>query len=376
MSPPQLPKPNPPTAKATAPWLLVLAAAACGGSAPDAGDATATTAPAAADTAFVLPPRDFPTLVTLLLATDAVVRRDALTQVRARWAELRSDVAGMHRSADPAVRVAAAWLLGQYGGRDDADALVPLLADDHERVRRTATEAASRLHTPRVVAQLQQNLDRADFDETLAVVETLLAVDQQAAAAAAERLRADERWPQRRAAVAALRGLSDAGSAPALVALIDDPVWTVQVDAIAAAAARGLAEALPSCRGQRTHTMWQVRAGVATALGTFGERDDLALVAELATTDPERYARTLATKALRGFGAAAVPALQRILGRNGEHVKVRRAAIESAAAIGEPAHALLRAHAQDPDESIRAMVAQSLGAPTATPASPPASGGR
>lgn len=315
-------------------------------------------------------------------------------------------------SADLAVRRQAAYGLALLGSRaaPAAEALARALKDEDDYVRETAGRALTRLATDTQGAALRPALPallEALVDARVRVRKEAVSLLFQAGtppppldAPLVDPLRRalkDEDAFVRANAAAALGQLVPAAKASGgdLAAALDDVAEDVRTWAAMALASLGAEEFQDALAGHLKDPGARVRAAVATALGTLGEKglrfaDALAalradgdkdvraaalgalgglgearlLPALLAgLEDPDPTVRLAAASAVMGFGPAARSALPALLARPTDADSgVRGILLSTLAALGDPtALPALRAGLRDADGSVRSQAATALG---------------
>jgi HEAT repeat protein len=261
-----------------APHRLALLAVAAGSD--EDGEATARLRAA--------PQRNWPAVRGLAVALLGKVRGEPaeelarLLDARGEFRRARSAV----RSRRAIVRERAAWLLGLARQPEDADLLLPLLADRSAGVRLAAARSLGSLGDPAAAAPL------------LAAVQPVRGQPGIPAAVAAEAL------------------LSfGTGAVPAVTSGLAASDPTVRAVAAMVAAEEALSAVAPQLRSLLADDpVLEVRIPVARALGVAGGREDVAgLAAQTADTQPPAMRRA-AAQALGELGHAdAAPVLAGLL---------------------------------------------------------------
>jgi HEAT repeat protein len=166
--------------------------------------------------------------------------------------------------------------------------------------------------------------------------------------------------------------MSTTTSADLLGQLLEDSVWLVQQDAIESVGTRRLQDRRKALVSLRDHKEWPVRAAVAEALARMAVPADGPVVAAIASTDPEKYARKAAAAALGAFpSSATLDTIERILGNHDEDHGVKEGALESAITIGGPRVQTLLALALTSSDEEFAEFARSIAKKVGTPAASP-----
>ncbi|GEM_PF-2197464 len=273
------------------------------------------------------------------------LRGDDMENTNARVEAL---LQALQREEEPLVRAAIALGLGEARPRGAVPALVALLhGREPESVRRSAAWALARIATPEARSALREALS-ADPEIRLAAAFALGGAGDPAAVPALRGAALDDPDPEDRARAAQLLGsLSDPTAAEALVQLLrSDRYASVRRAAAEALGALGDADAaavplaLPALvAALETDRDRSVRAAAAAALGELGDPQAVpALKRALETVGAEAGAGagedsapvlegTLAgalAEALARLGSASLPALGELLEAEGE--TARRAA--------------------------------------------------
>jgi len=259
----------------------------------------------------------------------SLVRQQAVLALgRLREPEAAADLLPLLDEVDPRLRFAAVRALGQIHNADAVERLLPLLDDPRKELRFAAVEALGEIRAPTAVRPLLEILRDADRNLRRAAAEALGEIGDPQSVAGLLVVLEDEHWSVRCAAAAALGHLRSLKAVAALQARVDDPDATVR------------------------------RAAIA-ALGETGDpRSATRLLAALA--DPALQATAL--EALRRFGTAALPEMERALSSWATEPDLRRLLVDLAGRFEDPAALrLLLAALEDPSPAVRVEAVQALG---------------
>jgi HEAT repeat protein len=216
---------------------------------------------------------------------DAVVRTEAVRALEGQEdPPVVEALAARLLDEDAGVRKAAGEVLGELKLAGSADALLPMVADDHPaEARAMAFRAVRALRDPRAFAPALAALRDADVAvrrEAVGVLGYLR--DDAALGDLAEVAANDPDAEVRRIAVGALGFASSISVLPALTRALADSQWMVREEAASTIGKLRLALAIPDLVRAMGDDYWQVRLKAARALGLLKAEAGLpALVAAL-----------------------------------------------------------------------------------------------
>jgi HEAT repeat protein len=241
----------------------------------------------------------------------------------ARWAVAGAESRRWWRRLD------AARALGLVGTPRDAEALRPLLDDDHPAVRLAATQALAAVKDPELVRLAIVHYPAQPLAVRLFTTSTLRHIWEIAE-------------PPLRVA------LSTHGAPPG-----DLVAWLTLAESLSLPALR------PAITALAAHDDPDVRAGAARALRRFPHRESVEAVMAL-LDDPQDFVRAASAQALGALRAVeAEPRLERGLADSAWWVRFRSAL--ALALLGESGRAALRRARQSPDPFARDMAVMTSG---------------
>lgn len=159
-------------------------------------------------------------------------------------------------------RYVAAWALGEIGGTQSITALINALDDDNFEVRRRATRALIKLHTPAVMPMLRK-LPSAPPRATEAIIHALGDIADTRSLDALLDLAEGQ---HRAAAFLALGKLRDPRAEAALIAGLSDPAWEARMNAAMALGPLGRPAAVSDLRKALNDEVVVVREWAARSL--------------------------------------------------------------------------------------------------------------
>ncbi len=220
-------------------------------------------------------------------------------------------VSDLH-STDPVVRGQAVDRLANIGGSEAAGALVLLLSDPDESIRRRAADALVALGTA-AIEPVSRCVSNWQGPVGTLVPELIGRLGLDSAVGLLAR-NATDRDPETRAAIAvALGRIGGRAAIPPLLDLLRDLVDSVRI-----AAARALGEirdpsTVDALMDEMADDNPEMRCAAATALGRLRHRKAVELLARISSEDPDPEVRRAALEALRSVSVQAVDPLIRAL---------------------------------------------------------------
>lgn len=215
------------------------------------------------------------------------------------------DIVRLVASKEPSVRMAAFGALGALGDASTIPSLTSVLATADPAERAAVSRALARLPGTGAEAGLISALDGAAPEVQLAVVKALRLRASQSAIPAFKKATTADSAEVRREAIGALGQLADAGSCPALLALLDRgaPEDVPAIESALAAICRRSGEISP-LTGALKEAPTAKKIALLNALAMVGGAQALAAIqGELQSTDPEL--RIAAVRLVSGWPDAA-----------------------------------------------------------------------
>jgi HEAT repeat protein len=303
-------------------------------------------------------PRGVPSLVGQLRDPHESVRRAALRALGEIDAPESVEVLRACLCDDSsAVRQQAALSLGRRADPDAAPALLGLLDDPDPRMRFVALRALGQVRNhdavPRVVAFLGDTSKELRF----AAVEALGCIRSPAAVRPLMGMLVDADRSLRRATSESLGSIGDPQAVPPLLLALEDEHWSVRSAAAAALGRIASPKAVPALAVRLDDEDATVRRAATAALGEIGDVRAAGRLVE-ALRDPAL--QSTAAEALRRFGAAALPEMERRFAAADS--ELRRLMVDLAGRIDDRrVRKLLFSAIVDEAPSVRAAAAEALG---------------
>lgn len=249
---------------------------------------------------------------------DDIKKRAAIALGRSQDPDAAPTLVDMLRSGSPAVRVEAAFALGQLAQPNTAGVLLQFLSDEKDlEVRLHLIEALGKVASDSSLNKIDSTLIALMLDDIPIIrAEAALTVGRLAhrrfsrpswSAKLTELLQDDNEEVRWRSAYALFR-LADAATAPALEKALRDRSPRVQMQAARALGMLNDRKAVPALRQLAgSDPDWRVRVNATSALGNLITPDDLAAPSLLPVKDDNMHVRLAA---LRAIGMAYEQAAQ------------------------------------------------------------------